>query len=152
MVGQRELYAPPRHHYRQHHVPTTARKHGRLRQGSLARPRASFPRCAEKTCNRQKVAAQPFLNICLIPRRACRVRSSFSINEKRTCPSPCSPKPTPGLTATFASSSSRMENSTAPRLRYWSGILPHTNIVAFGSVTGHPTLFRPGTSASRLSL
>src|SRR3984885_13329033 len=146
MVGQRELYAPPRHHYRQHHVPTTARKHGRLRQGSLARPRASFPRCAEKTCNRQKVAAQPFLNICLIPRRACRVRSSFSISEKRTCPSPCSPKPTPGLTATLASSNSFFENSTDPIALYCSGIRAQQNIVACGRSTCQPSLLSPGTN------
>src|ERR1700733_358242 len=149
MVGQRELYAPPRHHYRQHHVPTTARKHGRLRQGSLARPRASFPRCAEKTCNRQKVAAQPFLNICLIPRRACRVRSSFSISEKRTCPSPWAPKPTPGLTATLASSSSFLENSTEPSILYGSGIRAQANIVALGRATGQPILQSPCTSTSR---
>jgi hypothetical protein len=70
----------------------------------------------------QRKPAQPVLNICLIPRSACRVRSSFSISENRTCPSPWSPNPTPGLTATFASSSSFFENSIDPSARYCSGI------------------------------
>jgi hypothetical protein len=36
-------------------------------------------------------------NICLMPRIAWRVRASFSISAKRTCPSPNSPNPMPGL-------------------------------------------------------
>src|SRR5271169_2359618 len=99
------------------------------------------PRLAPGQFFLQIYLPQPALNICLIPRSACRVRSSFSINENRTCPSPCSPKPTPGLTATFASSSSLFENSTDPSARYCSGIFAHANIVAFGRSTGQPSLF-----------
>jgi hypothetical protein len=58
-----------------------------------------------------------FANICLMPRRACRVRSSFSMREKRTWLSPWSPKPMPGLTATLASVSSNFENSSEPKCR-----------------------------------
>ena len=50
-----------------------------------------------------------------------------------------SPKPTPGLTATLASSSSFFENSTDPIARYRSGIRAQTNIVAFGISTGQPS-------------
>jgi hypothetical protein len=45
-------------------------------------------------------------------RVACCVRISFSIRAKRTCPSPPSPKPTPGLVATSASSIKSLENSS----------------------------------------
>ncbi len=37
---------------------------------------------------RYSAGTRPFANIALMPRSACRVRSSFSISEKRTCPSP----------------------------------------------------------------
>jgi hypothetical protein len=59
----------------------------------------------------------PFASICLIPRNACRVRSSFSMSAKRTCWSPCSPNPMPGLTATLASLSRSFENSSDPSSR-----------------------------------
>src|SRR5690606_23812295 len=44
-------------------------------------------------------------NISLMPRTAWRMRCSFSISAKRTWSSPYSPKPMPGETATFASTS-----------------------------------------------
>ena len=49
-----------------------------------------------------------------MPRTAWRVRWVFSINAKRTWPSPVSPKPMPAETATPASFSSRLENSREP--------------------------------------
>src|SRR5690606_32308663 len=54
-------------------------------------------------------------NICLMPRTACRIRASFSMRANRTWSSPYSPKPMPGETATLASSSTRLENSSEPR-------------------------------------
>src|SRR6266851_2082784 len=123
-----------------------------LNQSTLARdtPQGGYPQKGDTAMSTQH--NYPALNICLIPRNACRVRSSFSISENRTCPSPCSPNPTPGLTATLASSSSFFENSTDPIPRYCSGIRAHANIVALGSSTGHPSLFSPGTSTSRRAL
>src|SRR5450631_485451 len=53
-------------------------------------------------------------NICLTPRIACRVRDSFSIIAKRTCPSPNSPKPMPGDTDTLALAMSFLVNSSEP--------------------------------------
>ena len=61
--------------------------------------------------------ATGFASICLIPRSACRVRSSFSISAKRTWWSPCSPNPMPGDTATLASVSRSFENSSDPSSR-----------------------------------
>jgi hypothetical protein len=56
-------------------------------------------------------------NMRLMLRRACRVRCSFSIRPKRTWPSPYSPKPIPGDTATLASRSSFLLNSREPMVR-----------------------------------
>lgn len=53
---------------------------GRLRTGSFD----NFHR----VLNERQIALQPALNMCLTPRKACRVLSSFSISENRTCPSP----------------------------------------------------------------
>ena len=47
-------------------------------------------------------------------RAAWRMRCSFSTSAIRTYPSPCSPKPTPGETATSAFSTRSVENSTLP--------------------------------------
>src|SRR6202012_5924253 len=44
-------------------------------------------------------------------RAAWRIRCSFSTSAIRTEPSPCSPKPMPGETATSAFSINRVENS-----------------------------------------
>src|SRR5690606_28479244 len=49
-----------------------------------------------------------------MPRTAWRIRCSFSIRAKRTWVSPYSPKPMPGETATLASSSSFLANSSEP--------------------------------------
>src|SRR5665647_2027234 len=53
----------------------------------------------------------------LIPLTAWRMRASFSTKAKRTKPSPECPKPMPGLTATLASLSSSLLNSSEPRWR-----------------------------------
>ena len=55
----------------------------------------------------------------------------------------------PGETATLASSTQSLANSSEPRVRYCSGIGAQTNIVPFGFSTVHPILFRPSTSTSR---
>ena len=52
----------------------------------------------QRTIGQGKTALYPLANICLIPRSAWRVRSSFSINEKRVWASPWSPKPMWGAT------------------------------------------------------
>src|SRR4029453_3964578 len=57
-----------------------------------------------------------------MPRTAWRMRWRFSISAKRTEPSPVSPEPTPGDTATCASTSSRLLNSSDPMPRSGSGI------------------------------
>src|SRR5450756_2915088 len=77
------------------------------------------------------------------------MRASFSTSAKRTKPSPERPKPTPGLTATLASVSSSLLNSSDPRLRQGSGIGAHTNIVPRGLRTGQPMRARPSHSTSR---
>jgi hypothetical protein len=51
---------------------------------------------------------------CPIDLVACLVRCSFSINAKRTNPSPRGPNPTPGETATNAFSIKSFENSSDP--------------------------------------
>src|SRR5450756_2878209 len=71
------------------------------------------------------------------------MRAPFSTSAKRTKPSPERPKPTPGLTATLASVSSSLLNSSDPRLRQGSGIGAHTNIVPRGLRTGQPMRARP---------
>ena len=48
------------------------------------------------------------------PATAWPIRCSFSTSAKRTWPSPPGPKPTPGLTATFASRASLTANSSEP--------------------------------------
>src|SRR4030095_14288031 len=53
----------------------------------------------------------------LIPRTAWRVLCSFSTSAKRTYSSPPSPNPMPGETATLASRSSSLENSSEPMCR-----------------------------------
>ena len=50
----------------------------------------------------------------LMLRTAWPIRCSFSTSAKRTKPSPPGPKPTPGLTATFASRVSMVANSSEP--------------------------------------
>ncbi len=77
------------------------------------------------------------------------MRCSFSINAKRTWPSPPGPNPTPGEVATFASLTRYDANSTEPISRYGSGIGAHTNIVPWGGVSSHPIRFSPSQRASR---
>src|SRR5262249_18935316 len=84
-----------------------------------------------------------------MPRIACRVRCSFSIKAKRTQRSPYSPKPIPGDTATFASRSRKVENSSDPIGWNRSGIGAQTNIVAFGFSTAQPARLSPSTSTLR---
>src|SRR5271154_4862773 len=82
-------------------------------------------------------------NISFMPRKAWRVRASFSMRANLTWPLPSSPKPTPGDTATFASASNFLENSSDPICWYGSGIGAHTYIVALGFSTGHNTPASP---------
>ena len=74
---------------------------------------------------------------------------SFSINAKRTCASPPSPKPTPGLVATSASSMRNRANSSEPISRYGSGMGAHTNIEPLGAFTSQPIRLSPSMSRSR---
>src|SRR6185312_11934318 len=59
-------------------------------------------------------APLPWLRNCLMLRVAWRMRCTFSTRAMRTWPSPYSPNPTPGATATSAFSSSCLENSRLP--------------------------------------
>src|SRR5262249_7917762 len=85
----------------------------------------------------------------LIPRPACEIRCSFSTSANRTWPSPRSPNPTPGETATPAFLSSNFANSSEPIFANGSGTLAHTNIVPLGEGTLHPAAFRPLIRQSR---
>src|SRR5512141_2143836 len=87
-------------------------------------------------------------SIPFTPRIACRIRCSFSTSANRTNPSPCSPKPTPGETATLAFVRSSFENSTEPISRNGSGIGAHTNIVPLGFSNSHPMRANPSTRQS----
>ena len=88
-------------------------------------------------------------SIFFTPRAAWRRRCSFSTRAMRTKPSPSSPKPTPGATATWASVSSRLENSIAPRLWKRSGIGAQANIEACGTGISQPARPKHSTSTSR---
>ncbi len=88
------------------------------------RPRAATDRAQPEHAHAHRLHREPShyanpssRNICLMPRMAWRVRGSFSIMAKRTCPSPNSPKPTPGDTDTLALASSFLVNSSEPSLR-----------------------------------
>src|SRR4029079_16435973 len=85
-------------------------------------------------------------------RAACRMRCSFSTSAMRTKPSPRSPKPVPGDTATSAFSTSSLENSTLSRLLNGSGIGDQANIEALGGGTSHPARPKLSTSTSRRRL
>src|SRR5262249_38085425 len=61
-------------------------------------------------------------------RAAWRMRCSFSTSAMRTKPSPRSPKPVPGDTATSAFSTRSFENSTLPSTWNGSGIGAQANI------------------------
>ena len=74
----------------------------------------------------------------LMLRAACRMRCSFSTSAIRTKPSPCSPKPMPGETATSAFSTSSVENSTLPRPGKLPGMGVHANIEARGGGMSQP--------------
>ena len=54
-----------------------------------------------------------------------------------------------GAYGSLASVSRSLENSREPRLRYGSGILAQTNMVALGEATGQPSLLSPSTSTLR---
>ena len=72
-------------------------------------------RCGSRSSTPARRRAQPsFVSALRRLRTACAVRSSFSINAKRTCVSPPSPKPTPGLVATSADSMRNRANSSEP--------------------------------------
>jgi len=88
-------------------------------------------------------------NVLLMLRTAWRMRCSFSMRLKRRWPSPYSPKPTPGETATCARSSSILANSSDPIARNSSGSGAHTNIVARGLSNSQPALASPSHSTSR---
>ncbi len=88
-------------------------------------------------------------NILLIAAVACRVLCGFSISANLTNPSPIGPNPTPGDTATSASSSSSFENSSDPSSLYCSGSGAHTNMVPLGGSTGQPASFNPLIRTSR---
>src|SRR5690606_7668987 len=88
----------------------------------------SMPGESERPASREVDRAQRFgggfhfsrpslRTMSLMPRTAWRVRCSFSIRAKRTYSSPYSPKPMPGETATLASDSTRLENSSEPMAR-----------------------------------
>src|SRR4029079_13954897 len=83
---------------------------------------------------------------------ACRMRCSFSTSAMRTNPSPRSPKPVPGDTATSAFSTRSLENSTLPRPLNGSGIGDQANIEAAGGGTSHPARPKLSTSTSRRRL
>src|SRR5690606_37402842 len=88
-------------------------------------------------------------NMSLMPRTAWRVRCSFSMRAKRTYSSPYSPKPTPGDTATLASASRRLENSSEPSARQGSGMCAQMYMEALGMSTIQPASCRPRASTSR---
>src|SRR3984893_1810001 len=85
----------------------------------------------------------------LMLRVAWRRRWRFSTRAIRTKPSPYSPQPIPGDTATLARSSSNFEKARLPIARKAEGIGAQANIVASGSGIGHPAWRKPSTSTSR---
>jgi ammonium transporter, Amt family len=85
-------------------------------------------------------------------RAACRSRCSFSTSAIRTWPSPSSPKPTPGATATCASASRRLANSIEPIGRKASGIGAHANMLASGGGMSQPARPKLETRQSRRDL
>ncbi len=83
----------------------------------LATPVPTVPNPASPTCSASKVSlltVQLFYKTCRMPLAACWILCSFSTRAKRTYPSPNSPNPTPGETATFASLSRSLVNSRDP--------------------------------------
>ena len=80
------------------------------------------------------------------------MRCSFSTSAMRTKPSPRSPKPVPGETATSAFSTSSVENSTLPSVWNGSGIGAQANIDARGAGTCQPARPKLSTSTSRRRL
>jgi len=90
-----------------------------------------------------------FCSSFLIPRTACLMRCSFSTRARRTYPSPHSPKPMPGETATLASLKRNLENSREPIFLKAGGISAQTNMVALGFATSQPARLRPSTRMSR---
>src|ERR1041384_6474699 len=71
-------------------------------------------------------------------RAACRMRCSFSTSAIRTKPSPPSPKPVPGDTATSAFSTRSLENSMLPSVLNGSGIGDQANMEGAGGGTDQP--------------
>src|SRR5436309_4651045 len=83
------------------------------------------------------VSLRPCRNALML-RVACRKRWRFSTSAMRTNPSPYSPKPEPGETATLARSSSSFEKPRLPSLRNSSGIGAQANIVPPGAGMSQP--------------
>src|SRR5690606_32541447 len=81
-------------------------------------------------------------------RTAWRTRCSFSTRPKRTKPSPYSPKPIPGATATSASVSSSLEKASEPSGARSGGSGAQANIVAGGLGTCQPAAASPSISTS----
>ena len=86
---------------------------------------------------------QSLVRAVRIPRTAWPMRCSFSTSAKRTWPSPVDPKPTPGLTATFASRKRWIVKSIEFISSYGPGISAHTNIVPRGLSTFQPGPVEP---------
>jgi hypothetical protein len=80
------------------------------------------------------------------------MRCSFSTSAMRTYPSPYSPKPVPGDTATSAFSTRSVENSTLPRVWNGSGIGAQANMEARGDGIIQPARAKDSTSTSRRRL
>src|SRR5437870_6898291 len=74
----------------------------------------------------------------LMLRVAWRRRWRFSTRAMRTKPSPYSPKPIPGDTATLARSSKSFEKARLPMPRYSAGTGAQANIEAAGGGTSQP--------------
>jgi len=85
-------------------------------------------------------------------RAAWRMRCSFSTSAMRTWPSPYSPKPMPGATATLASLNSSLENSSEPRSANASGIGAQANMLAAGLGTAQPAAASDEIRTSRRCL
>src|SRR5207237_3758485 len=107
-----------------------ANKHDLIRKPDSTFRDHAYRRLASGTtlCN----VSMPLSRKRRTPRAACLIRCSFSTMAMRTYPSPCSPKPTPGETATPDFSTIRVANCMLPTLRKASGSGTQANIEASG--------------------
>ena len=87
-----------------------------------------------------------------ILRTAWRSRWLFSTRAMRTKPSPCSPNPSPGDTATLALIRSCLANSIEPASRKRSGTGAQANMEASGAGISQPAAAMLFTSTSRRDL